>query len=660
MQSHIFRSITTVIALLLAFAVLSPTIVWAEEALPFVHPLFSNNMVLQRGISDPIWGWTTPGATVTVRVTGKGAKAIAGADGKWMVKLPPLPVGGPYTLTVSGPQTVTLGNILVGDVWLCSGQSNMQFPVNAAINGAQEAAAGEQPQIRLFTVPDTIGFEPLRLVNGHWDSCTPQTVGGFSAVAYFFGRSLQQKLHVPIGLIHSSWGGTPIEAWTSAEATQTMPEFHSALAAFQKTAQAEKAGTTFDQIVEAWNARHDAPPAPGKTWADPDIDASAWKTMGQPNWWVNTGIPIFADETLWFRRSFDLPAAWAGKDLMLHLGDLVDRDTTYVNGTKVGGLYRRGLQRDYRVPAALLKPGQNIIAIRALSFSGNGGLVDDASHFHIEPANDPTPKPLSLAGPWLYRIAPQVPAGDPSPVPIDGDAGQVTSLYNGMIAPLLPVALKGVIWYQGEANAGNGRFYQTQLPTLIKDWRVRFGVGDFPFLIVQLANLGPPPAQPGESGWAELREAQQLTTERVPNTGLAVAIDIGDPNNIHPANKQEVGRRLALAAEAIAYGRKVAYSGPIYQSMKIEGSAIRLRFKHGDGGLVIKGGDKLQGFAIAGADRHFVWADAKVDGISIVVSSPTVPAPTMVRYAWADDPVCNLYNQAGLPASPFRTDNGGH
>lgn len=644
------------ITFLVTLLFMSLSTVHADEAKPFLHPLFTDNMVLQRGFADPVWGWTTPGTAVTVRVAGKGAKGITGADGKWTVKLPPLPAGGPYTLTVTGPQTVTLNNVLVGDVWLCSGQSNMSYQMASSLNGPAEVAAADQPQIHLFQVPQALGFAPLNLVSSQWQACTPQTAAGFTAVGYFFGRDLQQNLHVPIGLIHASWGGTPIEAWTSAEATRTLPTLQPALANFQKIALAEKGGTTFDQLMDAWYARHAPDPAPGQSWADPALDTSGWKTMNLPAWWVNTGIPIFANESIWFRRDFTLPNAWAGKDLIIHLGNVIDRDTTYVNGTKVGGQYYRGQPRDYKVPTALLKPGRNVIAIRELGFDGNAGMIDDSAHEHMEPAGDTTAVPISLAGPWLYHIEPAAPVFDPVPMPIDGDANQVTSIYNGMIAPLEPFGVKGAIWYQGEANTGNGKLYQTQLPAMIQDWRGHWGEGDFPFFIVQLANINQIPAQPVNSGWAEVREAQLLTVERVPNTGLAVAIDIGDANNIHPNNKQEVGGRLALAAEAVAYGQKIEYSGPIYQSMKSEGSTIRLRFRHLGGGLLAKGGDKLTGFAIAGADGKFVWADAKIDGATVVVSSPTVAVPTMTRYGWADNPGCNLYNQTGLPAVPFRAD----
>jgi len=635
---------------------------------PFLHPLFTENMVLQRGVSDPVWGWTTPGRVVTVRVAGKGAKAVAGADGGWTARLPPLPVGGPYTLTVSteaagGPQAVTLKNVLVGDVWLCSGQSNMVFGIGNAINGPAEIAAANYPKIRLFTVGNAIATEPRSLLTGQWAVCTPQTVSsggwnGFSAVGYFFGRDLQQAVHVPIGLICTAWSGTPAEAWASREAlTQKLPEYAPAMAQLD-IARADT--TPYDQKLKAWYTKYDAGVA--GAWSDAGLNDAAWKTMPLPGYWEQSGVAELAnfDGIVWFRRTFDLPAGDAGKAAVLHfMAD--DNDTTWVNGTPVGATAGASASRAYSLAASLLKPTGNVIAVRVLDTGGVGGIYGTPADLSLEV---PGGTNLPLAGPWRYSVGVPLDQKNPLPQDIANNANFPTVLYNGMISPLLPFGVKGAIWYQGESNAGNGKQYQTLLPTMIADWRSRFGVGAFPFLIVQLANLGQPPAQPGGSGWAELREAQLLTAERVPAVGLAVADDIGDASDIHPKNKQEVGHRLALVAEAVAYGQKGEYSGPLYQSMTVEGGAIRLRFRHLGGGLVAKGADKaegadkLTGFAIAGADGRFVWADAKIDGPAVVVSSPSVPAPTMVRYAWADNPVCNLYNRAGLPASPFRTDGG--
>ena len=642
--------------LLLALALLSLAPLRADDAKPFLHPLFTDNMVLQRGIPDPVWGWTTPGTLVTVRVAGKGAKAVAGADGKWMVRLPPLPVGGPYALTVSGPQTVTLNNVLVGDVWICSGQSNMVFGIGAAINGPAEVAAADHPLIRLFTVGNVIATEPRPLLAGQWAVCTPQNAGsggwsGFSAVGYFFGRDLQPAIHVPVGLICTAWSGTPAEAWVSRETlTAALPEFAPAMTQLD-AARADL--TPYDEKLKAWYAKND--PGTAASWSNASLDDAAWPTMPLPGYWEQSGVADLAnfDGLVWFRKTFDLPAGDAGKAATLHL-KADDDDTTWVNGTLVGATANSGASRAYPVAAGLLKPTGNVVAVRVLDTGGGGGIYGDPADLSLEV---PGGTNLPLAGPWHYHVSSALAQMPPLPQDVANNPNFPTVLYNGMISPLLPFGVKGAIWYQGESNAGNAKQYQTLLPTMIGDWRTRFGVGPFPFLVVQLAGYGQTHDQPADTGWVRLREAQLLTSERVPNVGLAVAADIGDANDIHPKNKEEVGRRLALAAEAIAYGHKIEYSGPLYQKMTVEGSAIRLHFTHLGGGLVAKGDDKLTGFSVAGADGHFVWADAKIDGTTILVSSPSVPAPTAVRYAWDDTPVCNLYNQAGLPAPPFRTDS---
>jgi sialate O-acetylesterase len=632
----------------------------AASSQPFLHPLFCDNMVLQRGASDPVWGWAAPGQTVTVSIDGKTAKAVAGPDGKWMARVGPFAAGGPYTLTVSGPQTVTLNNVMVGDIWICSGQSNMQFGIGNADNAAAETANANYPNIRLFMVSNVASPTPNTTVpvngaEGHWQPCSPQTIAmggwnGFTAVGYFFGRDLQQDIHVPIGLIETTWGGTIAEAWTSAEALDTMPDFQPAVANLQK--QTEGSAETYQDKLKAWYANHD-PGSVGATWGDPALDVSSWKTMSLPQLFQDAGDPSVANVNgvIWFRRTFDLPAGDAGKDAVLHLM-VDDNDTTWVNGVLVGATDGYNVQRAYNIAAGLLKPTGNTIAVRVLDTGGKGGIWGDGTGLRLDVTSGAT---LSLAGPWSYKLGTTLPTDNSLPTP-SSNPNVVTVLYNGMIAPLIPFGIKGVLWYQGESNVGRGKQYQTLLPTMIQDWRSRFGSGQFPFLIVQLANLGQTPTVPGESGWAELREAQLLTSERLPKTGLALAVDIGNPTDIHPKNKQEVGRRLALNAEAIAYGQKVEYSGPIYRSMTVEGAAIRLHFTHVTGGLVCKNADKLTGFEIAGADGKFVWADAKIDGNSLVVSSSTVPAPTAVRYAWADNPSVTLYNGDGLPASPFQTD----
>jgi sialate O-acetylesterase len=657
------RRWTALVLFALMIAAVARTAVLADEAedRPFLHPLFSDNMVLQRGIPAPIWGWTEPGREVTVRLQDKIARAVADAKGQWIAKLGPLSAGGPDTLTVTGPQSVTLNNVLVGDVWICSGQSNMEMGIGSVNDAEEEIASARHPQIRLFTVPKRIAVEPQSTVKGEWQVCSPKTIAeggwnGFSAVGFFFGRELYKDLKVPIGLIHTSWGGTVAEAWTSAEALKTMSDFEPALASFREQVESqEKGDTDIEERIKRWLRQNDPGSAEGLGWADPSHETSGWKTMSLPATWEESGLPEF-DGVVWFRKSFDLPEGWAGKDLTLELGPIDDRDTTWINGTEVGHTDQWDTPRVYKVPRDVLKSGRNVLAIRVLDTGGGGGIYGKPGQMRLRVAGEDRAEPVSLAGTWQYRDSASLARTPPVPQRMGGNANIVTVLYNGMIAPLVPFAIKGAIWYQGESNSGRADQYRTLLPTLIRDWRSRFGVGEFPFFIVQLANFMATKPEPGDSKWAELREAQLLTANNVPKTGLAVAIDIGDAKDIHPKNKQEVGRRLALAARAIAYDEPIEYAGPTYRSMEVKDNTIRLHLDHVGGGLVAKGGDKLQGFAIAGEDKHFVWADAVIDGDTVTVSSPKVDKPVAVRYAWADNPACNLSNKAGLPAPPFRTD----
>lgn len=625
---------------------------------PLLHPLFSDHAVLQRDVAVPVWGWTAPGSAVKVSVDGKPvAAATADASGRWLAKLPALPAGGPHTLAVeAGPELAVREDILAGDVWIASGQSNMQWPVAASNRAAEEIAAANHPRLRLFSVPQRIGLEPEELVEGSWQLCSPATVGGFSAVAYFFGRDLLEKLDVPIGLVNTSWGGTVAEAWTSAEALSELEDFRAPLEEFRKSVEAAKGGRDdFAARLEAWWRANDPGSREGDLWAAPSKDVSDWKSMEIPAAWENAGLPGF-DGIVWFRKDFELGAAWAGKEAALRLGPVDDRDATWVNGVRVGDGDDWSKPRAYKVPRGVLVAGRNSIAVRVLDTGGAGGLGGAASQYSLETLDGSAP-PVPLSGAWKYRDAAPLSKLAPAPARPGSNPNVVTVLYNGMIAPLIPYAIRGAIWYQGESNADRPEQYRRLLPALIRDWRSRFGVGDFTFLVVQLANFTAPQKAPVESGWAELREAQLLTALSVPKVGLAVTIDIGEANDIHPRNKQDVGRRLALAALRIAYGKDIVWSGPIFRSMEVRGREARLAFDCAGGGLVARGG-VLKGFAISGEDGVFRWADARIEGAEVIVSSPEVERPRAVRYGWANNPPCNLYNAEGLPASPFRTDPG--
>lgn len=626
-----------------------------QAAKPFLSPMFTDNMVLQRGIAAPVWGWAAPGEKVTVSMEGRSATATTDGTGKWMARIGPFNAGGPYTLTVSGPQTATLKNVLVGDVWVCSGQSNMEMGIGNVNNAAQEIASADYPQIRLFTVQKTIALEPRSTLTGQWDVCTPKTVasggwGGFSAVGYFFGRDLYKELKVPIGLIHTSWGGTVAEAWTSAEALETMPDFKPAVAQVVASRSAAPGKFNMDRAMAEWWSKNDPGSRAGESWQAASLPEADWKTMGLPAKWEDAGLPDF-DGIVWFRREVDVPADAAGKEATLSLGPIDDRDTTWVNGIKVGENSLYNANRVYKIPAGVLKAGRNVIAVRVLDTGGAGGLYGSADQLRLDAGGASIP----LHGDWRYRAG--APLAKLTPVPVDttNNPNVATVLYNGMIAPVLPYGIKGAIWYQGESNAGRAYQYRTLLPTMIRDWRNRWDVGPFPFFIVQLANFMQTDTEPKDDAWPELREAQEMAARSVGKSAIATAIDIGDAADIHPKNKQEVGRRLALDALAIAYGKKVEYSGPVYKSMKRDGNRIVLTYDHLGGGLDAKNG-KLTGFAIAGKDRKFVWADAVIEGNTVAVWSPAVADPVAVRYAWSNNPVANLYNKVGLPALPFRTD----
>ena len=648
--------------LLAASLLLAAPLAHATVRLP---ALVGSHMVLQRVRLVPVWGWAAPGEQVSVTFRGKTyAASLPDASGRWQVTLPATPAGGPYTITVKGQNTIELTDVLVGDVWLASGQSNMQMPVKDHPGGYQpvqqadqEIAAANWPTIRFFTVNQTVAYRPQAEVAGSgWQVCSPATVAQLSAVAYFFGRELYKKYSVPMGLLVSSWGGTPAESWVSAEGLAAFPEFGAQLASFaSKTTSLNDDQRAYEtkqrELLRNIRAYDKGYLANGQTWAAPTFDARAWPTMPVPGAWESApGLGTY-DGVVWFRKEIDLPASLASQPLTLALGKVDDADSTYINGVRVGYTSAYNQPRAYQVPAGLLRPGRNVIAVRVLDTGGGGGITGEPAEVALRGASQTLP----LAGPWQYQVG--LDPKDQPAAPAPGGAEHApTTLYNGMIAPLQPFAVKGVIWYQGESNADRAEQYRTLFPGLIADWRRRFGQPELPFLFVQLASFMAAHPEPTESAWAELREAQALTLH-VPHTGLATAIDIGEAGDIHPHNKQEVGRRLALAAEHVAYGdNKLVYSGPAYASMSPAGPAIRVKFTQLGSGLAAKGGAALQGFAVAGADHKFHWATARVVGNEVEVRSPDVPQPVAVRYDWADNPNGNLTNKEGLPALPFRTD----
>lgn len=620
-----------------------------------IASLFTDAMVLQQGVTVPVWGAASPGDTITVRFAGQQVSGSADDHGNWMVRLAPLSANAtPAVMELVSPDgsIITLTDILVGEVWVCSGQSNMEWPLTGAINGGEEVMRADFPHIRLFTVPKRPEGTPRSEMEGAaWCSCSPETVGNFSAVAYYFGRELHRRLNVPIGLIHSSWGGSPAEAWTAWEVLRE----HSATRGITEDCERNLGPRgTWRQGLEALagrtrdkeNTKH------AKGWAGPGEPSGEWGDMELPGTWQSRGFNHSG--IFWFRKTVDLPPAWEGLDLQLSIGAADKSDTTYFNNERVGGVTMAERAdswchlRTYTVPGNLVKAGRNVIAVRVHSDIFGGGLTGPAESMELTCPDRPGDAAIPLAGTWRYAI--------------EANYGHVltfhttpSALFNGMIAPLLPFAIRGVIWYQGESNADRAVQYRDLFQLLIRNWREAWGQGDFPFYFVQLANYMARQPVPAESRWSELREAQAMALA-LPNTGMAVAIDIGDAEDIHPRNKKDVGLRLALNALHGTYGcSDVIPCGPLFRSAKREGSSLRLSFDHAGGGLVCRG-DALRGFAIAGEDGRFVWAEAEIDGDGILVSSPVVAEPRAARYGWADNPDVNLHNKEGLPASPFRTD----
>jgi sialate O-acetylesterase len=516
----------------------------------------------------------------------------------------------------------------------------------------------------MFTVGRKVADVPQAdVAGGRWEAASPDTVGRFSAVAYFFGRALRRARKVPVGLIHSSWGGTPAEAWTNRSALEAWGLPSSAFKAIVHGQPNED----YERRVATWKAagspqgRYDDPGvAPlAKAWALAETDTGDWRPMLLPQRWENSGPDMEIDGGVWFRREIEIPAAWAGRELDLRLGAIDDFDTTYFNGVNVGATGAETpnfweAPRRYQVPKEIVKAGRAVVAVRVWDHGGAGGLMGPADAMWIAPKTTAPDGPrTTLTGDWRFKIEASRPSHPGTPPGSDPNAPAV--LYNGMIAPLLSYVIKGAIWYQGESNAGRAYQYRSLLSTMIRNWREAWGVGPFPFLIVELAPFMAIRSEPEESAWAELREAQHAVTKVLPNVGVAVITDAGDERDIHPKNKEPAGERLALAARRLAYGENVAASGPTYRAMRVALGKAIVSFEHVGKGLEVRG-PRLTGFAIAGADKKFVWADAVVEGDVVVVSSPNVPAPAHVRFGWANYPVVNLWNKDGLPAAPFRTD----
>ena len=645
------------LSIVLFFAALA---VSAQVRLP---QLVGSGMVLQREAPASIWGWASPGEKVTIdfnvqlqalnpksRTLNSSFSTQAGADGKWKIELPPQKAGGPYTITIN--HSIVISNILFGDVWLCSGQSNMETPVSRVMTMfGKEIQSYSNPNIHYVKIPLKYDFHGPQedLPPCSWVELNPETAPDFSAVAYFFAKELFEKTGVPIGIINSSVGGSPAEAWISEEALRPFPAILNDMRLCQSdefVADMLRLGSLPGQ---RWNTvldKEDKGLNEAVKWYSPQYDDRSWASIDllDNSWGQKDSRP--ANGAFWFRKEINIPQQYENQPALLYMGRIVDADSVFVNGQCVGTTAYQYPPRNYSVPANVLKAGKNQITVRLVSQAGFPEFVKDKPYKLVFPDTE-----ISLEGQWKYNtgaLMPPVPGGEIT------FQYKPTGLYNAMIAPLKNQVIKGVIWYQGESNTGRSNEYYDLMTALIGDWRKLWGE-NLPFISVQLANFMQPALIQQQSGWAEVRDVQRKISQTVPNTGMAVAIDLGEWNDVHPLNKKDVGKRLALQARSLVYGEKIVCDGPVYQSKTIDGKRMILSFKPGTDNL--KPVNELKGFALAGSDGLFKQAQAIIDGNRVIVWSDEVAQPVKLRYAWADNPEgANLYNKEGLPASPFQTE----
>lgn len=626
-----------------------PALLFGQVRLP---RLIGDNMVLQRGEPVTIWGWASPKEKVTVTFKNKSYSAVATADSSWKVQLPAQAAGTGYDMLVRGKNQIRIRNVAFGDVWLCSGQSNMVINMERVKERfPDDIASAGYPDIRNFFVPTKADLSGPKqdLPASQWRTATAADILSFGAVSYFFARDLHEQYHVPIGIINSSVGGTPIEAWISEQGYRDFADIQKVINRNKDTSYVRAHTFRPGQLQ-----RSESPDAGlAEHWESEAYEPRGWRNFSIPGYWEDQGVKNL-DGVVWFRKELDVPAGWAGKPAKLFMGRIVDADEMYVNGKKIGGTTYQYPPRRYQIPEGLLKEGKNTFVTRVTNQAGKGGFVPDKPYF-IESGSEQ----IDLKGTWLYKVGrvdepAKLPGGNRPLVA----QNQPTALYNAMVAPVLPMKLKGFVWYQGESNIANAAAYNRLMPALINDWRGLWKNAELPFLVVQLPNFQDVDYLPAESDWAVLREAQNraLTLKR---TAVTVTLDLGEWNDIHPLNKKDIGKRLALAARNIAYDEKsIVYSGPRLKSQALAGNKFTLTFSDVADGIRSADGADLRWFAVAGDDKHFVWAKASIAGKDrIEVWSDRVKNPKYVRYAWQDNPEgINFYNSEGLPASPFRTD----
>ncbi|CAM3656238.1 sialate O-acetylesterase [Flavobacterium chungbukense] len=610
--------------------------------------IFSDGMVLQRNKEIPVWGFADANESVEVHFNKQIKKTQADKNGKWTVNLSPEKASGPFELVIIGKNKITIKNVLVGEVWICSGQSNMEFQVFKTMNSEKEISSADYPMIRHFGVAQDLSGTPKDdLKQGKWEVANKENVGNFTAVGYYFARKLYSELKIPIGIINTSWGGTNVETWTSREAFENSSDFK-AMIADVPTVDINAIFETYKKSVLD-NLKKvqgfDVSMENEEQFKNPNFQDKNWPEIKVPSLWENQQIGNI-DGIVWMRKTIILTAEQAKKEATLHLAKVDDEDKTYVNGVEVGTNNFWDAKRVYKIPANVLKEGTNVIAVRITDYSGGGGIYGDAADLKIDFKDSNLP----LEGLWKFNVIKVRIEVSPNSYP--------SLLYNAMVNPLVPYAMQGVLWYQGEANVWRAAEYKKSFPLMINDWRTKFKQGDFPFYFVQLSTFDEfgGNSQKG-SRWAELREAQSETL-KLKNTGMAVTTDIGNAKDIHPTNKQDIGLRLAATALNNIYGKKQVYSGPTYKSQEIKGNQIILTFDNIGSGLSTPNNVELKGFEIAGADKVFHSAKAIIKDNKIIVSSDKVQNPVAVHYGWADDDTAiNLFNKEKFPASPFRTDN---
>lgn len=607
--------------------------------------LVSDGMVLQRNQRLNVWGKADAGEKVEIKFINKKYSTTADQAGNWKIQLPEQKAGGPYTMTIN---EITLKDILIGDVWLASGQSNMELPMRRLTPlYADEIESANNQNIRFFTVPQKYNFKmpQTELDGGRWEATNPQTILNFSGVAYFFAKELSKKNKVAIGIIHTSLGGSPIQAWMDENSLKKYPEYLDEAKKWQNDDLIKSTESGEQALSKAWYTELDQSDIGlNQHWENFDLNDSDWKTMQIPGSWEDKEGSF--EGSVWFRKDINLTKNQAGKAAFLNLGRIKDADVTYINGTKVGNVTYEYPPRWYNIPAGILKEGKNVIAVRITNGSGKGQFIADKPYYLDIDGNK-----IDLKTEWKYKVGAKMEKMAPGQTFI---RWKPTGLYNAMIHPLINYNIKGAIWYQGESNTGKPKEYGDLLTTMILDWRNKWNQKDLPFFTVQLANFMEPKNQPVESNWAELRDQQRQVSLKVPNTGLAVIIDLGEWNDIHPLDKKTVGDRLALQALKVAYRKNITADGPVYQSMKVEENKIMLSFRPGTDDF--EPVSELKGFAVKSKNGKYEWAKAKVEGNKIMVWNDDVKEPFAVRYDWADNPDGNLKNKTGLPASPFTTE----